>query len=172
MWCYFAKILHRKYQRSVGHERALLSRFCVWPEGQFSQLELVFINENVTARQGCLTFNCTQIYLLIIRKHLTQDENRNYESCFKKHKDFWPLPYSLLPPSLLLSSLNGVQRPRGQQWGEALTVKRKKKRKEKSAWEAVVDLMSETEMAVLIKLVWLSEIGSLLGGKENRKGPT
>lgn len=35
-----------------------------------------------------------------------------------------------------------------------------------------MDLMSETEMAVLIKLVWLSEIGRLLGGKENRKGPT
>lgn len=38
-----------------------------------------------------------------------------------------------------------------------------------SAWEAVVDLMSESEMAALIKLVWLAEIGSLLLGKENRK---
>lgn len=38
-----------------------------------------------------------------------------------------------------------------------------------SAWEAVMDLMSESEMAALIKLVWLAEIGSLLLGKENRK---
>lgn len=29
--------------------------------------------------------------------------------------------------------------------------------------------MSETEMAALIKLVWLAEIGILLPGKENRK---
>lgn len=36
-------------------------------------------------------------------------------------------------------------------------------------WEAVRDLMSESEMAALIKLVWLVEIGSLLLGKENRK---
>lgn len=28
--------------------------------------------------------------------------------------------------------------------------------------------MSETEIAALIKLVWLAEIGSLLLGKENR----
>lgn len=33
-----------------------------------------------------------------------------------------------------------------------------------------MDLMSETEMAALIKLVWLAEIGRLLLGKENRKG--
>lgn len=32
-----------------------------------------------------------------------------------------------------------------------------------------MDLMSESEMAALIKLVWLAEIGSLLLGKENRK---
>ncbi|KAA8586017.1 hypothetical protein FQN60_007586 [Etheostoma spectabile] len=32
-----------------------------------------------------------------------------------------------------------------------------------------MDLMSETEMTALIKLVWLAEIGSLLLGKENRK---
>lgn len=34
---------------------------------------------------------------------------------------------------------------------------------------AVVDLMSEYEMDALIRPVWLTEIGSLLPGKENRK---
>lgn len=33
-----------------------------------------------------------------------------------------------------------------------------------------MDLMSESEMAALIKSVWLAEIGSHLLGKENKKG--
>lgn len=34
-----------------------------------------------------------------------------------------------------------------------------------------MDVILETELADLIKLVWLSQIGSLLYGNENRNGP-
>lgn len=75
-------------------------------------------------------------------------------------------------PFLFFHRLSRVQRLRGPALGRGADSLKKKKRSKKKSWEKRLWIWCQSlRLASLIKSVWLGEIGSLLAGKENRKGP-